>query len=768
MPKSENTLPGVTVWVDKYVPGWQGEVNVPGWHKTLPLVDALLDHHNTDAHFVPYWAEALRDGKWEPQKRAPRVTLAAVPALAQSGGRLRFGYGVVDVDFHDEPLTDAQRDDLHVKVEGLLPGCAWYDTRGGLRVIWRWGSPLSPEQYIEKLRIVQAYLTQNGLPVDPLRDWGRCYRLPFVLRDGEDQRRASHICEPAVFEPVDPTGGVDVGVARSTWDQIETLSDSFTMPESIAKGQRHSTLMKYAASLRAKNVEPDEVESALREAAEAYYSEHGMSSGAEKDLENIVAWAAGLPAGPSVKPTAGRGGRASRFDVPPDAYEEVFERGDSVEIAEWVLRQLERAAGVPAVYAQGKIWVYVPPKGRYCAHETDDLVTLIMSTAGMMVRGRRDKKGNSAFSPLKLTHATVTDIVKVVHAKRKQSRFFNKCEGVAFGDTFVRVTDRGIEKHPHSPSWRCNIGWDENWTDDPPVQWQKFLGEVFADYSPSERDVMIETLAEWVGTVLVGVVSRFQTALFFTGSGSNGKSQTSYVIEGLLPEERVTRFAPQHLSSEYNRAKLAQSMLNSTTEVPASEISDVAAALTKALISGDGMTGRYIYESPFDFTPVCGVVLAANALPPVRDFSKGFWRRMRLFGFTREFDGAVVVRDLGAKLLGAERVKIVCWALRATPHLLRRGEFRETTSQKALKDSWRNANDEISLWLSEAMDPASPGTGTTCPALYGMFRTWAVDNGIVAVSSQKFFTRLKEKVKPHFAGPSTARRQEYPLLPRKT
>lgn len=779
---SSNTQPLVTVWVDKLVKGWDGQGVPPYWAPTMPLLDAMQQHYATDAHVVPYWLQKDGADGWVDSTRTPRVNVKALPTLGDHGGRIRFGYGVADVDYAQahsdgEKVPDSWRLAMRALAEAMVPGCLWYDTRGGMRVVWAWPRPLDAHEHAAMLGRALVYLRSLGLPCDDLTDWGRCYRLPFVCRDGEDQRLLANIREPLQWVApstatirADNGGAVD-NSAKSVWDSALNITPRFSLPEVIPAGQRHTVLKKYAASLRAKGMDEAGITESLQAAAETYYAAHGKSDDAEQDLENIIRWVCAFDAGPS-SPKQGTSTpvppvKVVGLGVPDSAFDHVFERGDSFEVAQFVLGVLDKAAGNEVVYCGGEVWTYNAQFGRWLTIDKHTLYRLVGRCAGMWVKGKVTQKGQQ-YSPLKLAGSTCYDILRVLFEIRWQEGFFKDCEGVAFSDCFVRVTPQGIEKHPHSPDWRCNIGYDEPYTDDEPTLWLQFLDEVWADMPQDERDMQKLFVAEWVGTMLTRQTPRYQVAIIVDGGGSNGKSQFIFVIEGLLPANRVTHFMPQHLASEYNLAKLANSMLNAATEVPDSEITSTAAATIKALISGDTMTARNLYENSFDFTPECAVLLAANSLPLVKDSSHGFWRRMRCLRFGVQFSGSDVVRDLGKKILGKERVQIVCWALRQLPELLKRGEFEETASSVAAKQAWRTASDEVDQWLEDATDaPTVQGEGTSCQALYTSYRIWAEASGLPdsrMLTKRRFFDRLKAKMQPFFGGPSTDRQLRYPVL----
>lgn len=768
----------VTVWVDKFVRGWDGTGTPPGWHNSVPFLDAVTAEYATDAHFVPYYAKATKDGELQAMPAAMRVTLQSLPVLRANGGELWFAYGVADIDCaeaHQGGTTpDEWRVQMRAKAEQVVPGCCWFDSRRGMRVVWRWPQELTAEQYSEAIQKATAYLRAQGLPADDLKDWGRCHRVPHGTRDGVLQALDANLREPAVWYP--PENVVQGG--GSVWDGIDRALAGFELPDTIGAGERHTVLKSYAASLRAKSLGRDEIDAALHE-ADLLRCDPPLQTEAhgEAEIQGIVDWVCKLPAGPSkmgVSPL-GKASVAPRtvpltgippITFPDEAFEYVFRRGDASEIAEWMLHFIELSCGnVRCVYDKGALWRYIPSRGVFAKIDPDDLYPLILSAAGMRVFSKMAADGPK-YTALKVGAQVVADAVRCMGMARFRRKFFSdNPPGIAFADCFVRVTATGIEKHPHSADWACNVGYPFPYTDDPPTEWLEFLDEVFALHSADDRRKEVQTIGEWLGASLIGCVVQFQKAMLLQGSGSNGKSQVAIVVRGCFPEGTVTNYAPQHLASEYNRARLATARLNVVTEVPESEITDVAASVTKSLVAGEEMTGRHIREMPFDFTPACGVLLVVNGLPPVRDYSHGWRRRWYGINCDREFSESEAKRDLGKQILDTGKDRIVCWALRAAAVLLARGYYEDTEAGKQLIEDWQRASDEVADWLAEATTPAPAGQGTDCPTLYNAFLIWCETAGVTHKPTRRqFFDRLKHKMRRTFGGPSSNRYAMYPVL----
>jgi hypothetical protein len=65
-------------------------------------------------------------------------------------------------------------------------GRAWAGTRRvGYRLLWRHQALARPEQHGLTLQSIFDRLKGVGIAPDELTDWTRCFRLPFVVRDGD-------------------------------------------------------------------------------------------------------------------------------------------------------------------------------------------------------------------------------------------------------------------------------------------------------------------------------------------------------------------------------------------------------------------------------------------------------------------------------------------------------------------------------------------------------------------------------------------------------
>jgi P4 family phage/plasmid primase-like protien len=761
----------ITVWRDKYVKGWDGEAEPAAdeWHETLPLVEALSRKYmRYDAHFVPYYLEQQDEatGVWSPLSECPRVNLVAMPRLPRWRVRLRYQYGVADVDCdaahrHGIEVPESWRVRMRQLAMEAVPGSVVYDTRGGLRVIWSLPKPFGTDEFRDHMNRARAALLSAGLPVDDLTDTNRCYRLPFVLRDGRVEERWAAIHEPSIWEPPAP---VVVEVPATTWDKITQVRERFQIPDTIEKGSRHTTLTRYAASLRAQNMGREEIKAKLWEADAERCDPPYQGSDEEGDLDGILDWACGLPPGPSAD-------FAARREV-AQIEQHVFDRGDSVEVAEWALAQIERPTmglGVdngplPLVFAEGELRGYDPPSGRWRTVPEGSVLKTIMQSAGMPVFAGMGKNGKPKYRPLLMSFRTAHDVYRTICTMREDSEFFDKAAvGVCFSNVFIRISSGVVERLAHSPSWRARTGYDFPYVTDVPVAYLQFLNDLWGDRDPTEQAQNVTAWCEWHGITIAGVQTSYQKALLVQGEGGNGKSEACLISAGIMPKGTVTYVKPQDMGQEYYREMLARALLNVASEVPSLEIDEGAAAAFKALISGDTITARRIRESPFTFRPVAGVLVSLNSLPRVKDDSHGYWRRWLAFTMTRVFDSSSADVGIGERILQEEKHKIVCHCLREAANVIKRNGYTVPQSSEAVLREWRAGADEVEQWLQDRT--TSDHDGTPGPELYNDFRVWCEKNGIREVkTSHAFFTSLGKRVEKYKTGPSNARERRYRIV----
>ncbi len=389
-----------------------------------------------------------------------------------------------------------------------------------------------------------------------------------------------------------------------------------------------------------------------------------------------------------------------------------FERKDHAELTRRVLAVLGRSGELCS--DQG-LWRY--EDGIWRAVDDGDITRAVFAFSGAPLR-----KGGE----VEIYMSDVDAVRRAMLGTISRVGWFDAVPpGVAFKGLFVGLDGEVPLGPEHRQRTRYEWAWDATATC---PAWEGFLRETI------EHDA-IPTLQEFVGACLFNVATTYQRFLVLYGTGGTGKSQVIDVVKGIMPEGATSAVAPHDWRREYSRAALVGVRLNSVSEMPSAELFD--AESVKAIVTGDSVQAREPYKKPFVFRPTAGHVFAANALPPVRDSSTGFWRRAVVIGCDRVVQSPVI--GLGQAILEEERAGIVAWAVRGARRLLSTGHYSPVESSLEVVAEWRQDSDSVLGWL--AAHPLS-AEWTDAQLLYDSYRLWAMGAGLQPCSLPVYGRRL--------------------------
>lgn len=411
-----------------------------------------------------------------------------------------------------------------------------------------------------------------------------------------------------------------------------------------------------------------------------------------------------------------------------------FERGDHVEIAKHYSATIAPVG--EAVHDEGALYRYAEDLGIFRPmSDADESVAVQDRYAGVP----SGKKGN----PLELRAGDVVGILKLAHHRLRHPRFFAAAPpGLAFLDAFVEVTGAGIVSHPHSSAHRARYGYPFAVRDiAAPTRFFAFMRDVFKD--DADADDKVTMLQEFAGASLFGIAPRYQLCVVLQGDGANGKSTLIAILKSAFPPGTIVAIPPQRWSDQYRCAMLAGALLNALSELPENDI--LASETFKAIVVGDEVEARHIYQPPFHFVPRAGHLFGANKLPSASDTTHGFWRRFAVIAFNRVFEGSSANANLAEEIIAAERAGIVGWMLEGAARLMSRGHYLLPASSAAVLAAWKRSSNAVAIFVDEctrALKGAESGTQAT--QLYAQFRAWSEKNGHRLMSSTKFGSRMRE------------------------
>ena len=174
-------------------------------------------------------------------------------------------------------------------------------------------------------------------------------------------------------------------------------------------------------------------------------------------------------------------------------------------------------------------------------------------------------------------------------------------------------------------------------------QWEQFLADVFKGDAE-----LIGFIQRAVGYSLTGDTSE-QCLFLCYGGGSNGKSTFLEVLLHVLGQyAHSLPFSAFELQARSSIPNDVASVVGKRF-VTAGETSESARfneARIKGLTGSDTLSARFLHGEFFSFKPAAKIWLAFNHKPGVADDSQGFWRRIRLIPFEREFKEGAADKNL--------------------------------------------------------------------------------------------------------------------------
>jgi len=264
-------------------------------------------------------------------------------------------------------------------------------------------------------------------------------------------------------------------------------------------------------------------------------------------------------------------------------------------------------------------------------------------------------------------------------------------------------------------------------------EWNSFLDKAVPDQAVQSF------LQEFVGYTLMPD-NRFQTGLWLTGNGANGKGVFAKVIEQLH-----NNTAAINLDSigAYDLEGVVGSSLIIADEV-GRHISNEQTV--KKLVSGEPMQiNRKYLKVVKSFRNTAKVIALSNHMPKGGDQSDGFWRRWFLVPFETKIPVSeripnydiLITKDGG--LAG-----ILNWALDGLQRLLERGYFEPPLTILEQVEQAKIQADSVHGWIKDCGVERSENCDANKKVVYTQYKEWCHGNGLKAVGTPSFMSRLDE------------------------
>jgi putative DNA primase/helicase len=245
-------------------------------------------------------------------------------------------------------------------------------------------------------------------------------------------------------------------------------------------------------------------------------------------------------------------------------------------------------------------------------------------------------------------------------------------------------------------------------------------------------------LAEYMGYIFTRHL-KLEKCLLLQGSGANGKSVFFEVITAMLGSDNTSFYSLADLGEEYNRAHIANKLLNYGSEIKGNIESDTF----KKLASGEPVPARLLYCNSFIMTDYARLCFNCNELPRDVEHSEAYFRRFLIIPFEVTIPEEERNPELANQIIRAELPGVFNWVLDGLKRLLHQGKFTDSPAVRNAVDQYRKESDSVYLFLDEENYQKSVHHYKPQKEVYSEYRAFCMNNGHKSLSNINFGRRLK-------------------------
>jgi putative DNA primase/helicase len=264
--------------------------------------------------------------------------------------------------------------------------------------------------------------------------------------------------------------------------------------------------------------------------------------------------------------------------------------------------------------------------------------------------------------------------------------------------------------------------------------WKNFLSEVLPD--TDSQAVLAEAIAYAFSQL------KLEKVVVLYGSGANGKSVVLDVVQALLGSENVTNYSLKSLDHPYYRAKIANKLLNISSEASVGISPDEF----KKLASGEPIDARNVYEEPIIVRRYARLMFSSNELPVDVEYTDAYFRRYLIIPFTVTVPKEKRDPNLAKRIVATELPGILNWVLEGLDRLNQNKAFSPCPASDKELERYQLETNSVALFCEEqGYIPSRDETQRMkLVDLYSEYRQFCISNGSRAVNARKFRKRLKQ------------------------
>lgn len=275
----------------------------------------------------------------------------------------------------------------------------------------------------------------------------------------------------------------------------------------------------------------------------------------------------------------------------------------------------------------------------------------------------------------------------------------------------------------HSPTYlstvQIPIYYDPNAT---APKFLKFMQDITLN-----DDELIAVHQELIGYWLTAN-TKAEKAVYYYGSGANGKSVLASLVTELVGKENVSSVPLSKFNDQFGLESLIGKSINISAE---NELGSKALSTEnfKAIVSGDNITVNIKYRPAISYRPFSRLVFLVNNLPDSSDVTEGYFRKLIIVPFSRTFKKEERNVDLKDELL-EELSGILNWALIGLNRLRDNNyQFSSCKAIDAIQSAYYDEQNPVREFYA-AHVVVEKGARTKQSDFFNMYTHWLRNQGI--------------------------------------
>lgn len=293
---------------------------------------------------------------------------------------------------------------------------------------------------------------------------------------------------------------------------------------------------------------------------------------------------------------------------------------------------------------------------------------------------------------------------------------------VCFNNGVLNLQTKVLE--PHNANYRLFNRIPHDYV--PDAECPRFLAFLESIWG-QDRDYAekVNLIRQWLGYSLVAD-TRLQKMLILNGKGANGKSLLMDLMQAVVGENNVANAMLERFHMPYVRATLEHKLMNFSADLPKKKLT--ADGDLKAIVGGDLIEVALKHKPSRTIKTYARLVVSTNNMADCHDTSDGYFRRLIILQFNRQFAEHERDPHLLQSLI-PEIPGIIAWALEGLYELRAQGRFTIPESSVIALQLYREELSHVMLFADECLVESTDRSGMLPKEVFAAYRTWCSERG---------------------------------------